>query len=117
MWDLCRQYGFESPYEADCILSKSKAPETVDCEINAVRLGNLAFVTTPSEPFNAQGLFIKNNSPFDMTIFQGYSCGMLSYLPSKGSPMNAYERHRTKVELGSAEVLADMQLEMLKDMK
>lgn len=104
---LCRQYGFNSPYHASSVIQKSKLPESEPIEMNAVRIGDVGFVTAPSEMFNANQLYIKEHSPFPMTFVNAYSCGRVSYIPSKDSCMNSYERNCTHFVNGTGDEMAE----------
>jgi hypothetical protein len=62
-----------------------RAQETPDgkqilSEVQALRLGDLAFVSAPGELFAEIGTAIENTSPFDHTIIVGYANDSLGYL-------------------------------------
>lgn len=115
--EMCYKLGFSSPYHCTGVISKAAAPETGDIEINAIRLGDCAFVTAPFELFSGTGLRIKEKSPFPCTIVKAYSCGSQSYLPSFNSCRESYEATKTSYEFGTAEALEDVYQEMLDELK
>jgi hypothetical protein len=51
-------------------------------ELHGVRIGNLAFVGVPLEPFIDLGRAIEAASPFPMTFVSGYTNGYRNYLPT-----------------------------------
>lgn len=53
-----------------------------EIEVHAIRIGDIAFVSVPLEPFSADGKRIRERSPFRYTLFSGYSNGVNGYLPS-----------------------------------
>ncbi len=112
--ELCRKYGFNSPYHAGSVILKSKLPETEEIEMNAVRIGDVGFVTAPCEMFNANQLYIKEHSPFKMTFVKAYSCGRVSYIPSRNTCMNSYERNCTHFVNGTGDEMAEELVEELK---
>lgn len=111
--EICRKYGFNSPYHAGSVISKSRLPETEDIEMNAIRIGDVAMVTAPCEMFNDNQLFIKKHSPFRMTFVKAYSCGRLSYIPSNNTCMNSYERNCTHFIPGTGDEMANELVEQL----
>ncbi len=51
-------------------------------EIHGLRIGPLAFIGVPVEPFIELGLAIEAGSPFPMTMVSGYTNGYRNYLPT-----------------------------------
>ncbi len=114
---LCREHGFESPYEATTVYNKSTSPTESKFRLNAIRFGDIAMVTSPFENFSETGEYVKEKSPFKMTLFQGYSCGHWYYMPSDDAPENCYEKSIMLFIPGTAEFMAENHLEMLKQLK
>jgi hypothetical protein len=54
-------------------LPQDPAPITVD--LQALRIGDVAIVAMPGEPFAEIGAAVKKSSPFPVTLFCGYSSG------------------------------------------
>ncbi len=65
--------------------SGAKNP-TVPLNLQAIRIGDLGLVTVAGETLVELGLGVKKASPFEKTIFLGYSNGCISYIP----PADAY---------------------------
>ena len=114
---LTEAYGFTSPYQCSAILEKARKGKTGHYELNAVRLGDAAFVTAPFELFAETGLSIKAASPFRVTFISGYTGDMQQYLPSEGASSLCYERALSRYEPGTAETLRDIAIEMLKELE
>ena len=82
------------------LLAKWKQPvdnAPLAVEIQALRIGKLAIVAMPGEPFAEIGVAVKNASPFDFTMFCGYSDGIGGdYLPTSDEYAHGgYEVERT----------------------
>ena len=80
---LAREYGITSVYEANAIIRKSGEGETRDMNIYAVSVGDLGFIGAPYEMFAAHGMYIKENSPAEMTFVLSCCNGANGYLPTK----------------------------------
>lgn len=67
----------------------------VECAVQALRIGDVAFVGVAGEAFVEIGLTVKARSPFPHTIFLGYTNGCLGYIPTAAAyPAGGYEVHR-----------------------
>lgn len=110
-------YGINSPYHAQSIIAKVDMPEYLDMDISAARVGGIGFAFLPYEPFDTNGMFIKDNSPFEMTFVLGYANGYYNYVPSKlGFDYSCYERNQCKHAPGTAEEVSQVLVDALKDM-
>jgi hypothetical protein len=67
--------------EATEILLKQDAEELA-CELQAVRIGDIALVSHPTELFAEFGMEIKRQSPFAHTFVVGYTNDFLGYIPN-----------------------------------
>lgn len=111
---LANRYGINSPYHAAGILAKSRLPETSDLELHCFCIGGLSAVTAPYEMFDSNGVYIKENSPFDTTLIVTQTNQSRSYIPSEeGFRNNSYEANAGKFEAGTAEKLASEYVQML----
>ena len=111
-------YGIHSAYHAGRIVANSKYGPSDTMEMDAIALGDVAIVTAGYEMFSANGLFIKENSPFEMTFIMGYSNDNNSYIPSIDSfEYEAYENDQSRYEPGTGEMLAQTLVQMLNDLK
>ena len=86
-----------------------------DIAMGVFSLGDLAFVTAPYEMFCENGMDIKKGSPYKMTFISTCTNGSLSYIPSIATfAYGGYEVEMTKFASGTAEMLADGYIAMLK---
>jgi hypothetical protein len=73
-------------------LERGEALPPVEAEIGALRLGDAALATNPSELFCEIGLAIKRDSPFPWTAVAGYTDGSAGYIPTRAAyPEGGYE--------------------------
>ena len=111
-------YGIRSPYHAGRIVANQKLGDMDEMELNAIAFGDVAIVTAGYEMFAANGIYIKENSPFKMTIIMGYGNDNNTYIPSADSfEYEAYENDQTRYVAGTGEMLAQTLVEMLNDLK
>lgn len=93
-------------------------------------VGDVAFAIAPYEMFNASGLFIKENSPYDTTFVSTCSMGTSSYIPTDevydftvngdtgaGDNHVVYEANGCQFARGSAEILAEEYVILLRELK
>ena len=116
---LARSYGMNSPYAANAVISRYDRPVGGEpVEMGALTVGDLAFACAPYEMFAVNGVFIKENSPYENTFIvtccnQGHSYQASEYAFEHG----CYEVDQRKFPKGTAEKLASTVTEMLKEMK
>lgn len=88
--------------------------DEVQIPLVAFRLGDLGFISAPYEMFDDSGKFIKENSPFAMTLVIGYT-GTHAYIPTRECiEHTCYEWECGYYEVGTAEALADAYVALLK---
>ncbi len=113
-----RELGYGSPYQGRAVLERASKPEAEELELNAVRLGELAFATAPCEMFDTCGAYVKDNSPFENTLMLAYCNGSYGYFPTKYAfEYRCYESDTHKYAPGSAEEMAENLVEMLRTLK
>ncbi len=113
--ELGRTYNFTSSYQARAIRSRYKMAKTGELELNAFRVGGVGFVNNTYEMFCASGKFVKDNSPFDITMV---CCGNSSYIPSLPAfNYRCYEADTGYYAKGTAEKLAQKLVDMLGEVK
>ncbi len=109
---LGKQYGFTSSYQARAIKSRATMAATRSLEVNAFRIGGVGFTTGTYEMFSDQGLYVKENSPFEVTFI---ITGNSGYIPSEAAyDYRSYEADTGYYAKGTAEKLAANYVEMLK---
>lgn len=105
-------------WEANAIKARYEAADTVDMPLSALSVGGLSFVFAPYEMFAPNSVYIKNNTPFDMTFVVSCANGSDSYLPTKKAcAYPVYESYVTRFAPGTAELIADTFLDMLNHLK
>ena len=104
-----------SPYHANAINSRASMGDSRSFEIYACSFGDVGFAAFPGEQFDTNGKFIKDNSPFAMTIVATKANGENGYFPSAFAfnVSGGYECDTTKFVPGTAERLADQYVAML----
>jgi neutral ceramidase len=90
-------------------------PEPVLGEIQAVCIGDFAFVTAPGEIFNQIGVRVKEESPFTHTWFLSCTNGSIGYVPvPEAYADGGYEvTHASRVGPEAAGILTQSCLELL----
>ena len=80
-------------------------PSPLQVEVQALRVGDLAIVAMPGEPFAEIGKAVKESSPFEFTMFCGYSDGVGGdYIPTAEEYAHGgYEVERSPYNPGTAE--------------
>ena len=113
-----KKYGFNSVLHANSILNRSNSPATIDMELLAVAIGDIAFATAPFEMFNSHGRHIKSNSPFELTFMLAYSNGSNSYIPDeKAFQYDCYEKNTCLFLPGTGEEIAKAHVSLLEKLK
>ena len=68
------------------------APSEVEATLSAVRIGDGVIVTAPGEIFTEIGMAVKERSPAEVTLYAGYTNGLVSYFPTAAEyPFGGYE--------------------------
>lgn len=111
--ELLKKHNIASIWETYAIRRRYKAEETRAMSLSAMKLGGLSFVFAPYEMFSAQGMWIKEHTPGDMT-FVVTSCNESnSYLPSREAfNWDVYEKLVTLFTPGTAEEVAKILIQM-----
>lgn len=87
-------------------------------EINAVRIGDLAFITCPFEMFASNGMYIKAGSPFEITLICTCTNGDYIYVPpAEAYDYGCYERSVSYFARGTGEAVAKKFVKILNELK
>lgn len=115
---LAESYGMNSQYAAGAVIRKHDAPfDSRDVPMYAFSIGDIAFVTAPYEMFDTNAKYIRDFSPFPMTIVSSLSNGAHSYIPSAyGYWHGCYEADQAWFKPGTGEKFARIYVNMLKDL-
>jgi hypothetical protein len=93
------------------------AKNHVELEIQAIRINDIAIVGIPGEPFVEIGLAVKAASPFQHTLFSGYSNIGGSYIPMANAfPVGGYEVDVTPYRPEAAQAVIDATGALLREL-
>ena len=107
-----------SPYHAGAVASRASMGNYSEFDISAYSFGDVGFVAAPYEMFDTNGKYIKETSPFAMTIVAELANGSNGYFPSEFAfGYGGYEVDTTKYVCGTAEELADSFVSMLTEQR
>jgi hypothetical protein len=99
--DMVRQYG---------------GKKEIGWEVQCIRVGPVAFVSTRGEPFTETSQRIVAGSQFEHTLFSGYSNGGFGYIPTRQAfAEGGYEIDASPFAAGAADILASESLRMLEE--
>jgi hypothetical protein len=104
------------------LLTSWKRPagsEPVKVQLSVLRIGELAIVSMPGEPFAEIGAAVKKASPFAVTMFCGYSSGEGGgYMPTDAEYAHrGYEVEGTRYGKGSADAVIRAAAALLKEVR
>ncbi len=104
--------------KAGRILRMEKAPLEESLPMSAVRIGPVAFVGIPGEPFNGIGLGLKEGSPYEITLPCCLTNGGQGYYPMyECYAEGGYEAVSSNYKAGVAERLIETGVELMKSLK
>lgn len=90
----------------------------IHAHLQTLGLGDLALVTIPGELFVNLGMFIKQNSPFPVTLVGGYANDYIGYIASRQDyDEEGYEVRKTLLAQGAGEQLAGYAVRALKEVR
>lgn len=111
-----KESGICSRYEANWMIVRSKAGDETDLEPCILHLGSMAFVLAPYEMFSEQGKYIKEHCPLEQAFIATCYDGSFNYISSKECfDYDCYESQCCYFARGTAETLADIYIDMMKD--
>lgn len=89
----------------------------IELELHAIRINDIVIMGMPGEPFVEIGLAVKAGSPFQHTLFSGYSNVGGSYIPvANAYPVGGYEVDITPYTPEAAQVVVDESLALLREL-
>lgn len=90
----------------------------VQVELHGIRIGDVAMVGFPGEPFAEIGAAVKQRSPFPHTLFGGYTNDYLGYLPTDDARGDqGYEVETSPFAAGAADVVVTESLALLQELR
>lgn len=112
--EVLHQYGLASRHEANWLNIRAGAGKTQTMELKTMTIGSMAFVLAPYEMFGAQGVAIKETSPYENTFIITLGEGSFNYIASSEAfDYDCYESQCCYFEQGTAEKLVDEFIGML----
>lgn len=111
-----KELGLLSVFHARQIVNRVTRPQTAAMELDAVKVGGMAFVTAPYEMFCESGIYIRENSPFAATVI--CSCANAYYgnfATEKAYEYQSYESYTNYFAKGCAEAAAQELVSLLKN--
>jgi len=119
-WNAALAAGFNSAYEAKTIKRVFEMNSTTkSIELNAISLGQVAFVAAPYEMFDVDGQTIKAADSHEMVIIMSQANGSVGYITadlSANTYVNGvYEQDMSIFADGTGAALAAQYVEMLAD--
>lgn len=108
-----------APIRTKQILLEGKGSPAADAlELNAVTLGDVAFVSVPGELFDTQSVYVEDNAPFRKVLTLGYANDYVGYIPSKFAyEYTCYESGCSPFAAGIGETVAQAFVDMLTELK
>jgi hypothetical protein len=93
--------------------------EPVKVQLQILRIGDVAIVSMPGEPFAEIGAAIKKASPFAATMFCGYSTGLGGgYMPTEAEYAHrGYEVEGTRYGKGAAAAVVNAASQMFQEVR
>jgi hypothetical protein len=90
----------------------------IDWQLQGIRLGPVALICIPGEPFTEMAQEITRRSPFEHTLFSGYSNGGFGYIPVRSAySEGGYEVESSPFAPGAAELIVEESLRMLHELQ
>ncbi len=116
---MAKPYGFNNPFHALATIRRAGLPATKDLTLGAIAVGDFAFTWSPYEMFCDNGAFVRENSPFPATfVLTCANNNTNTYIVSKAAyDYGCYERDVRRYVRGTAELLVDNFVEVLKEMR
>lgn len=106
-----QDYGFSSVYQARAIRTRFNMGATTELELNAFSVCGVGFTTGTYEMFSTSAIYVKENSPFDITFV---ITGNQNYIPvPEAYDYRSYEADTSLFVKGTAEKLAQTYVEIL----
>ena len=104
--------------EAMRMCALENGPYTIPLNMIGLRIGSVAFVTIPGEPFTDVGVQIKDTPGWDMILPCALVNGYNGYFPMKSAfDEGGYEARSSRFAAGVAELMIDEGRKLLKDLE
>ena len=85
--------------------------------LSVLKIGELGIATAPIEMDHRNGIYVKENSPFAMTMVSAYTNGSFGYIPAEEAfPNGGYEVESCRYVKGTAEQIEEKLVSLLIDL-
>lgn len=112
------EHGFHSVYHCSAISGRPKYGPRSPMELNAFRVGELAFVNAPCEMFSRTGKHLKARSPYEITVICSCANQNFSYFATEDAfDYGSFESQLSYFARGVAENAEEKLVEMLNKLK
>ena len=112
---LAREYGMSSAYHANAIVGRGSYKGDQFKHLYALSIGPVALINNDYEMFSDHGLYVKENSPFEMTFIV---TGCSGYIANEAAyDYRSYESDTSPYVKGTGEKLAEEMARLLNTMK
>lgn len=107
--------GFNSAYAARDVIRRYELEGSRKMELGILKIGEIAFVAVPYEMFCENGRYVKENSPFAMTVIMSCTNAYHKYIPSdRAFDHGCYEVDSRLYPRGTAEHLSKVLVDCLR---
>ena len=104
--------------EALRICNFENSPETIDITLTGVRIGNIAMIGIPGEPFTEIGVKIKDNDSMDLILPVCLTNGCEGYFPTESAfAEGGYEARTSHYKAGTADAIVTAARELIAELK
>ncbi len=104
--------------EAQRMCNLEHGPEFYTMKLTGIKLGPVALVGIPGEPFTEIGVKIKQADGWNLILPCGLTNGYMGYFPTKSAyDEGGYESRSSKFKCGCAELIVEKSIELLNEMK
>ncbi len=115
---FAREQGFSSVYHAEAVKARPSRPKKKPIELNAVGVGGFGFVTAPYRMFSSNGKYVKENSPFALTmVFTEANEAWPNIASKEAYAYGSYESDSSYYAEGMGERIAEVFVDLLELVK
>ena len=94
------------------------SPETIDITLTGVKIGGVALIGIPGEPFTEIGVQIKDNDDMDLILPVCLTNGCEGYFPTESAfAEGGYEARTSHYKAGTADAIVRAAREMIAELK
>ena len=112
--DTAKAHGFNNAFATRDIIARHHSEASRKVELNAIGVGGIGFAAVPYEMFCQNGLYVKEQSQFPMTVVMSCCNGYHKYFPSQFAfTHGGYEVDSRLYPKGTAEHMAETLVDML----